>query len=182
MDTIGQRIAYAMKLKGISNIDMADYLGVNASYIAKFKTDARRPNTFQIDKIAQKLDVTTDYLLGIEDTGLPYYVDILNENEKQGISLMNNINYRKHFSTHSKWNSIAGIQKDDLLVFQRVIDNDNIINNKVYIVVYNDSEVALGRIVDNLLFFDNGLPPVDISNKDRYKVVGKLIRSVRYFN
>jgi len=75
--------------------------------------------------------------------------------------------------------AINELKKDDLLIFQKDID---IINNKIYIISYNKEQVILGRVFDNMLFFDNGMPPVDISNKDQYCVLGRLIRVERYFN
>lgn len=177
--TIGQRMSYLMKQKGITNIEMGELLNVDPSYIAKFKNDARRPNTYQIDKIARRLNVTTDYLLGNEAVGLPFYVDVLKANEKQGINLMSGISSEKHFSLHNIWKTISDLKKDDLLIFQKDVD---IVNNKICIVSCDREQAILGRICDNMLFFDNGLPPVDISNKEKYRVIGRLIRVERYFN
>lgn len=177
--TIGQRMSYLMKQKGITNIEMGELLNVDPSYIAKFKNDARRPNTYQIDKIARRLNVTTDYLLGNEAVGLPFYVDVLKANEKQGINLMSGISSEKHFSLHNIWKTISDLKKDDLLIFQKDVD---IVNNKICIVSCDREQAILGRICDNMLFFDNGLPPVDISNKEKYCVIGRLIRVERYFN
>ena len=177
--TIGQRMSYLMKQKSITNIEMAELLNVDPSYIAKFKNDARRPNTYQIDRIARKLNVTTDYLLGNGAVGLPFYVDILKENERQGINLMNGISSEKHFSLHNVWKTISELKKDDLLIFQKDID---IINHKIYIISYNNEQVILGRVADNMLYFDNGIPPVDISNKEQYVVLGRLVRIERHFN
>lgn len=168
-----------MKQKGITNIEMGELLNVDPSYIAKFKNDARRPNTYQIDKIARRLNVTTDYLLGNEAVGLPFYVDVLKANEKQGINLMSGISSEKHFSLHNIWKTISDLKKDDLLIFQKDVD---IVNNKICIVSCDREQAILGRICDNMLFFDNGLPPVDISNKEKYRVIGRLIRVERYFN
>lgn len=182
METIGQRMSYLMKQKGITNIEMAEVLNIDPSYVAKFKTDARRPNTYQIDRIANKLNVTTDYLLGNEASGLPFYMNVLNQVDRQGINLMTNISSEKHFSVYNEWSTINGLVKDDLLIFQRPNNNDNNTNNKVYLFIYNNEQALIGRLFDNLLYFDNGLPPVDVSDKSKYKAIGKLIRVVRYFN
>lgn len=181
METIGQRMSILMKQYGISNIDMADFLGISASYVAKFKTDARRPNTLQIDKIARKLNISTDYLLGNEGYDLKFYPNILNVENKRGINLMSGLNSVKNFAVQNEWTTISGLDKNDVLIFQNTNNNETTYN-KVYLVIYNKQQAMLGRIVDNLLYFDNGLAPVDISNNEKYEIVGRLIRIERYFN
>lgn len=156
---------------------MAEYLGITASYVAKFKTDARRPNTYQIDKIARKLNVTTDFLLGNEAAGLPYFMDYFG-GASQGISLMSGLYYEKNFCIHNKWNTINDIKKDDLLIFART---SNVANGKIALVSFNKKELILGRVQDDLIYFDNGLTPISICD-DKYNIEGKLIRIMRYID
>ena len=177
MQTIGQRISYLMKQKGISNIEMAKTLDIDPSYVAKFKSDARRPNTFQIDRIARKLNVSTDYLLGNESSGLPLYFNILNKDEKQPVNLMVGLTPEKHFVMKNQWTTINGIGKDDELLFQKA---DSVSDNKIYLISQENEYVWLGRVYGHSLYFDNGTPPIDISDAGRFKIEGRLIRVIRY--
>lgn len=178
METIGNRMSLLMKQKGISNIEMADCLGVDASYVAKFKNDSRRPNTYQIDKIARKLNITTDYLLGNETIGLPFYLNYF-EGNPQGISLMSGITQNKHFCLNNKWDTLNDFAKDDLLVFAKPSETTN---NKIVLVSFEKKNLILGRLNNGLLYFDNGLAPINIEGNDKYEIEGKLIRAVRYYN
>ena len=185
METIGQRMTYLMKQKGISNVEIAELLDIDPSYVSKFKTDQRRPNTFQIDKIAQKLNTTTDFLLGNNVSGVPFFTNF-EKNESQDMNLMNGLYGNKHFALFSQWNTIQGINKDDMLIFQRVNNdeknsyNNNIVITYIYNNTNNSKQLALGRYLNNVLYFDNGLPPILLKEND--EVVGKLIRLMRYFN
>lgn len=178
IETIGQRMTRLMKQKGISNVEMGDLLDIDPSYVSKFKTDARRPNTYQIDKIARKLGITTDYLLGNETSGLPFYVNYL-DGIKQSISISTGLSSEKHFSLYNIWSTINDVKKDDLLIFAKTT-NENL-NGKIVLVSHNKKELMLGRIFGTLLYFDNGSTPLELNN-EQYVIEGKLIRSMRYFN
>ncbi len=64
---IGKRIETALTLSGKKQKDLAEYLGILPNTISYFCKGTRTPNTEQIIKIAQFLDVSADYLLGLSD-------------------------------------------------------------------------------------------------------------------
>lgn len=184
MDTIGQRITFLMKQKGITNVELAAKLDIAPSYMSKFKTDARRPNVYQIDKIAQILGTTTDYLLGNNVADLPFYTNFQRD-EKQSTSLMNGLRSDRNFALFNQWNTIKNIEKDDMLVFQWINDGEKPSFNDVILVnIYNNSnnskQLVLGRFSNKTIYFDNGLPPITLNEGD--EIIGRLVRLMRYFN
>ncbi len=62
---IGHRINSALALRGIKQKDLAAVLGVTDNTISYFVGGKRTPNTEQISIIAAFLNVSTDYLLGL---------------------------------------------------------------------------------------------------------------------
>lgn len=61
---IGQRINVALARKNIKQKELAEKLSVSDNTISYFVSGKRTPNTEQIIKISQILDISTDYLLG----------------------------------------------------------------------------------------------------------------------
>ena len=95
----------------VTNVELAVKLDIAPSYMSKFKTDARRPNVYQIDKIAQILGTTTDYLLGNNVADLPFYTNFQRD-EKQSTSLMNGLRSDRNFALFNQWNTIKNIEKE----------------------------------------------------------------------
>jgi len=60
----GARLNEARKLKGFTAQQIADIAGVNLASYRKYESDDRQPSYEILVKIANKLEVTTDYLLG----------------------------------------------------------------------------------------------------------------------
>ena len=61
---IGKFINRALALRNVSQKEIAAVTGVAPNIISYFCHDVRTPNARQIIKIAEYLDVSTDYLLG----------------------------------------------------------------------------------------------------------------------
>lgn len=53
--------------KGISQAKLAKYLGVSASIVCYWETDASEPTATNIAKVSEYFNVTSDYLLGLCD-------------------------------------------------------------------------------------------------------------------
>ena len=64
-----EKLAELRKEKGLSQVGLAQKLGVDPSTIAKYETGDRLPDIFMLLKIADCFDVSTDFLLGLEDEG-----------------------------------------------------------------------------------------------------------------
>ena len=64
----GYRIANALDLRNRTQKELAQYLGVKPNLVSYWCNGERTPDIERIAKIAQFLDVSSDYLLGLVDT------------------------------------------------------------------------------------------------------------------
>lgn len=62
-----ERLRKAREHRGLSQGQLAERAGFQASAISHFETKARRPSFENLKKLADALDVTTDYLLSRTD-------------------------------------------------------------------------------------------------------------------
>ena len=62
-----ERLKHARKLRGLSQVELANRSGLQSSAISHFETKARRPSFENLRRLADALDVTTDFLLGRVD-------------------------------------------------------------------------------------------------------------------
>ena len=58
------RLRTAREKRGLSQGDLANRAGLQASAISHFETGTRKPSFDNLRRLADALDVTTDYLLG----------------------------------------------------------------------------------------------------------------------
>ncbi|MFA5450186.1 MAG: helix-turn-helix transcriptional regulator [Clostridia bacterium] len=65
--SVGETITLLRKEKGLSQVEFAVSLNLDKSTIAKYETDKILPSVPMLIKIAQFFEVSTDYLLGLED-------------------------------------------------------------------------------------------------------------------
>lgn len=63
-DIFPARLKEARELRGMNQAELAERAGFQASAISHFETGNRRPSFDNLRRLAQALDVTTDYLLG----------------------------------------------------------------------------------------------------------------------
>ena len=59
-----QRLRAARELRGLNQGDLAQRTGLQASAISHFETGGRKPSFDNLKRLADALNVTTDYLLG----------------------------------------------------------------------------------------------------------------------
>lgn len=77
-----ERLKAARDLRGLSQSDLAGLAKMPPSSIAHFETGSRKPSFDTLRKVANALEVTTDYLLGRTDdpalaqSGDPLYRDV----------------------------------------------------------------------------------------------------------
>ncbi len=62
-----QRLRAARELRGMNQSDLARRAGLQASAISHFETGGRKPSFDNLKRLADALNVTTDYLLGRVD-------------------------------------------------------------------------------------------------------------------
>ena len=67
MRVFRERLKELRRLKGITQKQLADIIGTNNSSISDWECGRTEPSVEAIIKLALYFDVTSDYLLGIED-------------------------------------------------------------------------------------------------------------------
>lgn len=85
---IGQKIKELRKDKNLSQTALAQILNVTQAAVGKWETGDREPDYNTLIKIALFFDVTTDYLLGLEDeSGAKYSHSFNNFNNNGTINI-----------------------------------------------------------------------------------------------
>lgn len=64
-----KQIKYLRQSRALSQVQLADKLGVKKQSISNWENDNIRPSAEMLEKIADFFDVSTDYLLGREEKG-----------------------------------------------------------------------------------------------------------------
>lgn len=67
MERIGNRITRARKELNLNQKELADKCGITEATLSRYENGLREPKSEIVVKIADVLNVTTDYLLGRED-------------------------------------------------------------------------------------------------------------------
>ena len=67
MKVFGQRVKQELKVQNKKQVDLATHLGVQKSTLSEWLNDNNEPPMKTIVDIALYLNVSTDYLLGVED-------------------------------------------------------------------------------------------------------------------
>ena len=65
MDTIGQRITKARRYLGMNQKELCEKTNINEATLSRYENGIREPKAATLSKIAEVLDVSCDYLLGI---------------------------------------------------------------------------------------------------------------------
>lgn len=60
----GQRMGDTMRMKGITNRMLANYINLSVSAISGYRTGRRSPSVSELAAISDYLQVSVDYLLG----------------------------------------------------------------------------------------------------------------------
>lgn len=88
MSKLSMRIRQARKAKGYSQTVLGAQLGISQQHVAKWENDENSPDTPQITRLAQALDCTTDWLLGLVDVPQAHIVgNDLTSDERQLLDL-----------------------------------------------------------------------------------------------
>lgn len=65
-DKIHLKIKELREKKGLSQTEFAEKYGISPSAISQFESGGRLPSAPMLKKLANSLDTTTDYLLGLD--------------------------------------------------------------------------------------------------------------------
>ena len=97
--TLGEKIRLARNKKKMSQLDLSEKAGTHQKNISKYEKDMVIPSATTLKAIADALDVTTDYLLGNENTDvikdtalLKQFKEVDSMPDKEKKSLMEVIN------------------------------------------------------------------------------------------
>ena len=63
---LSEKILYCRKKAGMSQLDLADALGVSRQAVSKWETGESNPDVTKLPQMAALFGVTTDYLLSDE--------------------------------------------------------------------------------------------------------------------
>ena len=64
--TLGQRIAYFRKLRGITQEDLGEKCGVSSQAVSKWENDISAPDITLLSTLAETFGISTDQLLGLK--------------------------------------------------------------------------------------------------------------------
>lgn len=70
MSTIGERIIMRREELGLSQRALANLLGITPTRLNYWEKDKREPDVYYIKKLAEVLETTGNYIIGISDTGI----------------------------------------------------------------------------------------------------------------
>lgn len=91
MEIFGIRVKKELKEQGKKQKELCDYLHVKKSTLSEWLNDNNEPPMRCITEIAIFLEVSTDYLLGLEDeTGAKTYGNYINFGTHNGNNTINN--------------------------------------------------------------------------------------------
>jgi len=72
METIGRRIIQLRERADITQVNLSRKIGITKSTMSKYENNISTPNAEVVGKIAQVLETTADYILGITTDSAPH--------------------------------------------------------------------------------------------------------------
>ncbi|WP_313130946.1 helix-turn-helix domain-containing protein [Anaerocolumna sp.] len=90
---LGDKLKALRKAKGLTQIQVAERLGLSKAVISSYEVSGRSPSYDILIKLAYLYGVSTDYLLGVETRRT---IDVSNLTEKQIDAVINMIDAIKH--------------------------------------------------------------------------------------
>lgn len=104
--SFGKQLKKLRSDKEITQLQLSEILDTAKSNISKYEADTIEPNISMLCKLANYFNVSTDYLLGLSDTKLPYRIATnFCEKTRSNENIGNSINY---------WISKTGYGNDEL--------------------------------------------------------------------
>lgn len=104
--SFGKQLKKLRSDKEITQLQLSEILDTAKSNISKYEADTIEPNISMLCKLANYFNVSTDYLLGLSDTKLPYRIATnFCEKTRLNENIGNSINY---------WISKTGYGNDEL--------------------------------------------------------------------
>ena len=82
METIAQRISRARRHLNINQKELAQKANITEASLSRYETGIREPKSAVLTRLAEALEVSTDYLLGLSEDRTYEDSDISNKSEK----------------------------------------------------------------------------------------------------
>lgn len=67
MDTLGERLSFLRDNMEMTQMELAEKIGITPMTLAKYTKDLNEPRSSTIAKMAQVLNTTSDYIIGLTD-------------------------------------------------------------------------------------------------------------------
>lgn len=204
---LGDRIKELRLINDMTQKDLADFLGVTPKAVSFYELNQREPSTDIILKMAQKFNVSTDYLYGRSDIAqLPGYMGTVSENKKipiigsvkcgtnglafeyiDGCVSIDDSYNGNIIAFRCKGDSMKdmGINDGDIAIVRQ---QDDVESGELAVVVVNGDEGTLKRVRK----FDGGIileaanpdyPPRVFTGEDLniIKIMGKVLETRKKF-
>ena len=84
---LGEKIILCRKKAGMSQVDLADALGVSRQSVSKWETDESKPDINKLPALAKVLNVSIDWLLSEED----FEEEFTEQTIEEGVTISNNM-------------------------------------------------------------------------------------------
>ena len=163
----GKRLRELRKKKGVSQLEMSKFLGIERPTYTAYESGASRPIRY-IDKIAEYFNVSVDYLMGLSD--FPYVNEIALPEDIKKIPIIATVKCGINglaFEEDGGYINVENRHGEDLRAFR--CKGDSMVNEGIH-----DGDVAIVRIQDTV---ESGELAIVVINGDE----GTLKR-VRYQN
>ncbi|MGL5327927.1 MAG: helix-turn-helix domain-containing protein [Peptostreptococcaceae bacterium] len=82
METIAQRISRARRYLNLNQKELAQRANITEASLSRYENGIREPKSAVLTRLAEALEVSTDYLLGLTDDRTYDNSDISNKSEK----------------------------------------------------------------------------------------------------
>lgn len=129
MYTFGERLKKLRRAKKIKQRELADHLKIAMSTLSQYENNKRHPNFHLLIEIANFFNVSTDYLLGIEDqkisalaqnielidasfTDQVSYYDLIQQITEHLVIIRNNEDQKSLQILHNLYDAISKIGRD----------------------------------------------------------------------
>lgn len=90
METIAQRISRARRYLNINQKELAQRANITEASLSRYENGIREPKSAVLSRLAEALEVSTDYLLGLSEDRDYDKSDISNKSEKDIKTILEN--------------------------------------------------------------------------------------------
>lgn len=146
METMGTKFKTLRNMYGLSQKDVADFLGIDRSAYCCYEINRAKPDVFNLARLAKLFNVSTDYLLGLtEDVEEPPLKVASNKMEYQ-----TDVPKQTHSAMDENFMTISPDERALILYYRLLPDRKNVLEEMrlkcVDYVIDDDSGFLNGLI------------------------------------